>query len=163
MNRGSNLSGITKIGDNTLCMAYVHVGHDCNVGNNVILTNCVQLGGGVDIQNNAIIGGNTPVHQFCKIGENAFVGGGYRVVQDVPPYIRAAGEPLRYTGINAVGLRRKGFSVEIRTLIKKVYQIIYHSELNHSQAVNKIKNEYELTTEVKTILDFIENSERGLI
>ena len=119
LNRGTKDSGLTKIGSDCLLMAYVHVGHDCLVSDNIILANGVQLGGHVEIQKYAIVGGLTPVHQFCKIGEHSLVGGGLRVVQDIPPFIIANGQPLKFSGINALGLRRRKFSVTQRTNIKK--------------------------------------------
>ena len=163
INRGTKDSGVTKIGSDCLLMAYVHIGHDCIVGNNVILANGVQLGGHVEIQNYAIVGGLTPVHQFCKIGEHSLVGGGLRVVQDIPPYIVANGQPLKFSGINALGLRRRKFSVIQRTNIKKTYKTIYNSNLNTSQALEKISKEFSSQKEVLNIINFINNSKRGLI
>lgn len=163
LNRGTKDAGVTKIGSDCLLMAYVHIGHDCLVGNNVILANGVQLGGHVEIQDYAIVGGLTPVHQFCKIGEHSLVGGGLRVVQDIPPYIIANGQPLKFSGINALGLRRRKFSAVQRTNIKKTYKIIYHSDLNTSQALEKIVKDFTSQKEVSVIVDFIKNSSRGLI
>ncbi len=163
INRGTIDSNETVIGNNSLLMAYVHVAHDCIVGDNVILANGVQLGGHVIIQNNVTVGGMTPVHQFCQLGEYSFVAGGYRVVQDVPPYILAQGEPLRYYGLNSVGLRRNGFSNEVRELLKKAYSIIYKSDMNLSQAIDKINNNINDSLEVENILNFIKKSNRGLI
>ena len=120
INRGTEESGETIIGNNCLFMAYVHVAHDCILKNDIILANGVQLGGHVEINNFAIIGGMTPVHQFCKIGKYAFVGGGLRVVQDVPPFIIANGEPLKFSGINILGLRRRKFNSSDRDKIKKI-------------------------------------------
>lgn len=145
-------------------MAYVHVAHDCTIGNDVILANGVQLGGHVHIGNHAIIGGTTPVHQFCHIGEHTMIGGGFRVVQDVPPYILAAGEPLKYNGLNSLGLRRRGFSPNIRKAIKDAYQAIYHSDMNISSAIEKIKITIDVNIpEIQKIISFIEKSERGLV
>ncbi len=163
LNRGTSDSGKTVIGSNCLLMAYVHIAHDCIVGNNTILANGVQLGGHVEIGNHVTIGGMTPVHQFCKVGDYAFVGGGYRIVQDVPPFIMAMGEPLRFSGLNSVGLRRKNFSAETRTALKRAYKLIYQSDLNRSQAVEKIESDLNSMPEMKTVLSFIELSSRGLI
>ena len=129
----------------------------------VILANGVQLGGHSEIHYHATVGGITPVHQFCKVGKHAFVGGGRLVLQDVPPFILANGEPLQYAGINSIGLIRRNFDLETRNLIKKAYKILYRSNSNVSQALVKIKNEIEIKDEIKTIIDFIENSDRGLI
>ena len=163
INRGTGEFGITLIGNNCLLMAYSHVAHDCHLKNNIILSNGVQLGGHVMIDSNVIIGGMTPVHQFCKLGEFSFVAGGYRVVQDVPPYIMAKGEPLKYSGVNSIGLRRSRFNHKDRSLIKKIYSIIYKSGLNITQAIDKINNEFDNSKHTRIILDFIDKSDRGLI
>tara|TARA_B100001029_G_C15053809_1_gene452796 strand:+ start:1089 stop:1865 length:777 start_codon:yes stop_codon:yes gene_type:complete len=164
LNRGTSESNKTQIGNNVLLMAYVHIAHDCLIGDNVILANGVQLGGHVKIENHAIIGGTTPIHQFCKIGEYAMVGGGFRVVQDVPPYILAAGEPLKFNGLNSLGLRRKGFSANKRKAIKEAYKYIYNSELNVNSAIQKIKSKLDFNIpEIQKIILFIEKSERGLV
>jgi len=163
LNRGTKERGKSVIGANCLLMAYVHVAHDCIVGNNVILANGVQLAGHVTIEDFVTIGGMVPVHQFCRIGKHAFVGGGFRVVQDVPPYILAAGEPLAYKGLNIIGLRRRGFPQETIALLRKCYRFLYQAKLNTSQAVEKIRSELEPTPEIQAILEFIEKSERGFI
>jgi len=163
LHRGTKESGITKIGSDCLIMSYGHVAHDVVIGNNVIISISVNIAGHAEIDDFAIIGGCTPVHQFCKIGKHAFVGGGRLVLKDVPPYILATSEPLKYSGINSVGLRRRKFSLESRTLIKKAYHLIYRSDLNVSQAVKKIKSDLIQKDEIKTILNFIDKSDRGLI
>tara|TARA_B100001250_G_scaffold15990_1_gene13871 strand:- start:1180 stop:1893 length:714 start_codon:yes stop_codon:yes gene_type:complete len=163
LNRGTQDSGVTKIGNNCLLMAYVHVAHDCIIGDNSILANGVQLGGHVEIGNNATIGGMTPVHQFCKIGDFAFIGGGLRIVQDVPPFILAMGEPLKFSGLNTIGLRRNNFSSELRNNIKKAYSFIYKSEMNRTQALTAIKKIFKKVPEIDQIINFINNSSRGLI
>jgi UDP-N-acetylglucosamine acyltransferase len=144
-------------------MAYVHVAHDCAIGNNSILANGVQLGGHVEIGRNTTIGGMTPVHQFCKIGDYSFIGGGLRIVQDVPPFILAMGEPLKFSGLNSVGLRRNNFPLEIRKKIKKAYSLIYQSDMNRTQAVESLKKMYGSIEEINQIIDFINKSRRGLI
>ena len=163
LNRGTEESGITKVGNNCLFMAYVHIAHDCYLKNDIILANGVQLGGHVTIDNYGIVGGMTPVHQFCKIGMHSFIGGGLRVVQDVPPYIIANGEPLKFSGINILGLRRRKFSSTQRENIKKAYKLIYNSNYNISQATKKIKNTFNIDDSINDILDFIKSSSRGLI
>tara|TARA_B100000614_G_scaffold114181_1_gene102576 strand:+ start:4891 stop:5655 length:765 start_codon:yes stop_codon:yes gene_type:complete len=163
LNRGTVDTSLTRIGNNCLFMAYVHVAHDCILENDIILANGVQLGGHVEIYNYAIIGGMTPVHQFCKIGKHAFVGGGLRVVQDVPPYIIANGEPLKFSGINILGLRRRKFTSEQRNNIKKIYKLIYSSDYNISQAIKYIKNNFQADEISVDIIKFIESSSRGLI
>lgn len=162
VHRGTREAG-TIIGSQAYLMAYVHVGHDGLIGDNVVLANMVQLGGFAQIHEFASIGGCTPVHQFCRVGAHAFVGGGFRVVQDVPPYVMASGEPLRFGGLNVIGLRRRGFPAEVRTQIKKAYKLIYRSGHNLSQAVAIIREELESSLEIQMILEFIEQSSRGLI
>ncbi len=163
LNRGTRESGVTRIGSNCLLMAYVHVAHDCDIGNHVILANAVNLAGHVKIEDWVSIGGMTPVHQFVRIGCHAFVGGGYRVPKDIPPYILASGEPLQFSGLNSVGLRRRNFSSETMLLLKRVYRIIFRSGKNVSQALEIIENEFEMTPEIRHIINFIRSSERGII
>ena len=163
LNRGTKATAKTNIGSHCLLMAYVHVAHDCTIGDHSILANAVQLGGHVEIGNYVTIGGMTPVHQFCKVGDYSFIGGGYRIVQDIPPYILAMNEPLKYSGLNIIGLRRKNFSKESCRNLKRAYQLIYRSKLNRTQAVAKIKEEFNSISEINNILEFIEKSDRGLI
>tara|TARA_B100002052_G_scaffold286038_1_gene299490 strand:- start:25514 stop:26278 length:765 start_codon:yes stop_codon:yes gene_type:complete len=163
INRGTDESGKTIIGNDCLFMAYVHVAHDCILKNDIILANGVQLGGHVEINDFAIVGGMTPVHQFCKIGKYAFVGGGLRVVQDVPPFIIANGEPLKFSGINILGLRRRKFNSLDRDKIKKIYKLIYNSEYNVSQAINYINENFKNIEYINDIVSFIKSSKRGII
>jgi len=163
LNRGTSALGKSQIGSDCLLMAYVHVAHDCIIGDHAILANGVQLGGHVEIGEWAIIGGMTPVHQFCKVGQHCMIGGAYRAVQDVPPYIMATGEPLRYAGLNSIGLKRRGFSSETVSVLKKTYRLIFRSKLNLTQALERIENELEPIPEVKNVIEFIRSSERGLI
>ena len=163
LNRGTEASGKTVIGNNCLFMAYVHIAHDCIVEDKVILANGVQLGGHSEIHYHATVGGMSPVHQFCKVGQHAFIGGGRLALQDVPPFILANGEPLKYAGINSIGLRRRNFDSDTRSLIKKAYKLLYLSHFNRSQAIDEIKKTLELTQEIKIIIEFIQNSDRGLI
>ncbi|MDW7679399.1 MAG: acyl-ACP--UDP-N-acetylglucosamine O-acyltransferase [bacterium] len=162
LNRGTTHRMKTEIGSNCLLMAYVHVAHDCLIGDNVILANAVNMAGHVTIEPFAAIGGMTPIHQFVKVGRNSFVGGGLRVSKDVPPFILAAGDPLKYAGINRVGLTRRGFSDEALKEIRGAYKLIYRSGLNVSQALEKLKSQNS-TPELETIIQFIESSERGII
>ena len=163
LNRGTTQHGKSETGPNCLFMAYVHVAHDCIIGKNVILANGVQLGGHVKIEDWVIVGGMTPIHQFCRVGQHAMVGGAYRAVQDVPPYTLVSGEPLRYHGLNSIGLRRRGFKVNTLTRLKAAYRLIYRSKLNLTQALERIKAEVEMIPEVKYVIEFIESSERGII
>lgn len=164
LHRGTKSTGLSKVGKNCLIMAYAHVAHDCIVGNHCILSNGVQIGGHVEIEDYAIIGGLTPVHQYCKVGQHSMIGGGFRIVQDVPPYILSGSEPLKYAGVNLIGLRRRGFSNPDMMLIKKIYSYIYDKTLNVSQAKEKIIQEIGIDNiYVKTILDFLNKSERGIV
>ena len=163
LNRGTKELGRSEIGSHCLLMAYVHVAHDCIIGDHSILANGVQLGGHVEIGHHVTIGGMTPVHQFCKIGSHSFIGGGLRIVQDVPPFILAMGEPLKFSGLNSIGLRRNNFSQKKRTIIKEAYYLIYQSNLNRTQAVIEIQSKFEDFPEINQIISFIENSKRGLV
>jgi UDP-N-acetylglucosamine acyltransferase len=163
IHRGTKNREKTMVGCDCLIMAYAHVAHDCFVGNHVILANTVQLGGHVTVDDFAYIGGMTGVHQFTHIGKHAFIGGGFRCVQDVPPYILAAGEPLKYTGLNVVGLRRRGFSSETINQLKEVYRLIYRSEFNVSQALEQIQSGFEFSDEIREVVSFIQQSKRGIV
>ena len=163
LNRGTTDRGKTTVGSNCLLMAYAHVAHDCIVEDSVIIANAVQMGGHVTIQEHAIIGGGVPIHQFTHIGRHSIIGGGYRAVQDVPPYIRAAGEPLRYIGVNSIGLSRRGFTEEAINTIKKAYRFIFRSQLKQADALEKVGKELPQTDEIKHIIAFIQASQRGLI
>ncbi|MDR3625494.1 MAG: acyl-ACP--UDP-N-acetylglucosamine O-acyltransferase [Ignavibacteriaceae bacterium] len=163
LHRGTKDTGFSRIGKNCLLMAYAHVAHDSVIGNNCILSNGVQIAGHVTIEDYVIIGGLTPIHQFCIIGQHAMIGGGFRAVQDVPPYILAANEPLEYKGLNLVGLRRRGFLLSDIEALKKAYGYIYSHSLNVSQAKEKIVNELGDNALVKNVLEFLGKSKRGLI
>jgi UDP-N-acetylglucosamine acyltransferase len=163
INRGTSAYGTTKIGNNVLLMAAAHVAHDCIISDNVIMANMATLGGHVEIKEYASLGGGVLVHQFCRIGSNVFIGGGFRVVQDVPPFILAVGEPLHYGGINSIGLKRRGFTTEALTNIKKAYRKYFRSDLPRSSALEKMKNEMATSAEIEEIINFIDTSERGII
>ena len=163
LNRGTRDRKKTSIGTNCLLMAYTHVAHDCKIGDRVILANGVQLGGHVTIGDWVIIGGLVPVHQFCSIGQHSLIGGGFRTVQDVPPFILAAGEPLAFKGLNIVGLKRRGFSSETISVLRKSYRYIYRSKMNTNQALDKIRAELPDLPEIRAVIEFIQNSQRGII
>jgi UDP-N-acetylglucosamine acyltransferase len=164
LNRGTALDkNTTAIGQNCLLMAYVHVAHDCLIGNSVIVANAVQLAGHIDVQDYAFVGGVSAVHQFVKIGAHAMVSGGSLVRKDVPPFTKAAREPLGYSGINSIGLRRRGFSSEKINEIQEIYRIIYLSGLNNTMALNEIELKMTPSKERDEILNFIRNSERGIM
>ncbi|HFS67185.1 MAG TPA: acyl-ACP--UDP-N-acetylglucosamine O-acyltransferase [Flavobacteriia bacterium] len=163
INRGTKAHGKTEIGDNTLIMATVHVAHDCIIGKNVILVNGVLLAGHVTVGNYAIIGGLAGIHQFIHIGAHAMVSGGSLVRKDVPPFVKAAKEPLSFVGINSIGLRRRGFPSEKIREIQNIFRILYQKNNNNSQAVSIIEAEFEATPERDMILQFIRNSQRGIM
>jgi UDP-N-acetylglucosamine acyltransferase len=163
LNRGTKAKGKTKIGSNCLLMSYVHVAHDCFVGDNCILTSYAAIAGEVVMGDWAILGGKAAVHQFVQIGEHAYVGGGALVRKDIPPFILAANEPLSYAGVNSVGLRRRGYSNEKINEIQQTYRYFFQRGLNNTQAIEMIHQEMEITPEVQLIVDFIRNSERGVV
>jgi UDP-N-acetylglucosamine acyltransferase len=164
LNRGTALDkNTTTIGSNCLLMAYVHVAHDCIIGNNVIIANSVQLAGHIEVQDFAFIGGASAVHQFVSIGAHSIISGGSLVRKDVPPYTKAGREPLSYVGINSVGLRRRGFSSERINEIQDIYRTIFLKKLNISRALDIIETEREPTEIRDEILDFIRNSNRGVM
>ncbi|MCS7005154.1 MAG: acyl-ACP--UDP-N-acetylglucosamine O-acyltransferase [Cytophagales bacterium] len=163
ISKGTSEQMFTKIGENCLIMAYCHIAHDCNIGNHNIFSNCVQLAGHVHTGDYVTIGGTSAIHQFTHIGDYAFVAGGTRCRQDVPPYVKAAEEPIAYYGINTVGLRRRGFSNEIIFQIKEVYRYLYYKGLNRKMALEAIEAELPDTPERNYILNFIRSSKRGII
>ncbi len=163
LHRGTAATGKSVVGKNCLLMAYTHVAHDCRVGDNVIMANCAQLGGHVEIGDWAIIGGDTVVHQFCKVGGHVMVGGGFKIAQDLVPYALAAGYPLKVVGINKVGLERRGFKKETIMALKRAFRYLFRCSLNTSQAVEKVKAEFDSLPEIKELLDFIAAAERGLV
>lgn len=163
IHRGTKGRGKTTVGSDCLLMAYSHIAHDCLIGDHVILANSVQLAGHVTVDDWAYIGGMTGVHQFTHIGKHVFIGGGFRCTQDVPPYILAAGEPLKFTGLNVVGLRRRDFSNDTINLLKEVYRLIYRSEFNISQAIEQIQSGFEPTEEIREVIAFIQRSDRGIV
>ena len=163
INRGTITKGKTVIGNNCLLMAYVHIAHDCIVGNRAIIVNAVQVAGEVEIGDWAIIGGSSAIHQFAKIGSHAMISGGSLIRQDVPPFITAAHEPLSFVGVNSVGLKRRNFSSEEITSIQNMYRIIFQEGLNTTNAITKIKSEIPNSESKKIILDFVENSDRGIL
>lgn len=163
VNRGTAAKGRTVVGSNCLIMAYSHVAHDCIVGNNVIISNATQLAGEVVVDDCAIIGGGSLVHQFCHIGSYIMMQGGALVNKDIPPFIKAAREPISYTGINSIGLHRRGFSAEAIACIQDIYRMIYASGLNVTDAVARVEAEVEPSPERNIILSFIRSSQRGII
>ena len=163
VNKATKANWETVVGDNTLLMAYVHIAHDSVVGNNCILANGVTLAGHIYIDDWAIVGGLSAIHQFVHIGAHTMISGGSLVRKDVPPFTKAAREPLSYVGINSVGLRRRGFSTEKINQIQEIYRIIYLNKYNVSQALDIIETQLSPTNERDEILAFINNSNRGVM
>jgi UDP-N-acetylglucosamine acyltransferase len=163
INRGTKAHGKTEIGKNCLIMATAHIAHDCILEDNSIIVNGVALAGHVTVGSYAIIGGLAAVHQFIHIGEHAMVSGGSLVRKDVPPFTKAAKEPLSYVGINSIGLRRRGFSSEKIKEIQYIYRILYQQNNNTTQALDIIEAELEATPERDQIIEFIKNSQRGVM
>jgi UDP-N-acetylglucosamine acyltransferase len=163
INRGTKASYETVIGNNTLLMAYVHIAHDCIIGSNCILANAVTLAGHIMVDDWAIIGGMVGIHQFAHVGAHSMIAGFSVVRKDVPPYTKAAREPISYSGVNSIGLRRHGFSKETINQIQEIYRILYLKGYNISQAVNIIEGEVEATPERDEILSFISNSTTGIM
>ena len=163
INRGTVDKYKTALGANCLVMAYAHIGHDCIVGNSCILGNSVQLAGPVEVDDYVIFGGICAVQQFSKIGAHAYIGGGSLVRKDVPPFVKAAREPLSYAGINSVGLRRRGFTNERINEIQEIYRLIYLRGLNNSEALDKIELELPASKERDEIVNFIRTSTRGIM
>ncbi|MGL4583627.1 MAG: acyl-ACP--UDP-N-acetylglucosamine O-acyltransferase [Flavobacterium sp.] len=163
INRGTKDRYKTVIGENCLIQAYSHIAHDCIVGNNCIFSNSSTLAGHVTIGDYVVLAGLVAVHQFCTIGSHSFITGGTLVRKDVPPYIKAAREPISYAGINSVGLRRRGYSPEKIREIQEIYRILYQKNYNTSQALEIIEADMEATPERDEVLMFIRNSSRGIM
>ncbi|MEH6656475.1 acyl-ACP--UDP-N-acetylglucosamine O-acyltransferase [Leeuwenhoekiella marinoflava] len=163
INRGTSDRMKTQIGNNCWIMAYSHIAHDCIVGDHCIFSNNSTLAGHILVGDYVVLAGMAAVQQFCTIGSHAFVTGGSLVRKDVPPYVKAGREPLSYVGINSIGLRRRGFSTEKIREIQDIYRILYQKNYNNTQAVNIIEAEMEATPERDEILQFIRNSQRGIM
>jgi len=163
VNRSTLSDGKTRIGSRGSFLAYSHIGHDCNVGDDVVFSNNGTLAGHVQVGNHAVMGGLTAVHQFCRIGRFAITGGCSKIVQDVPPFMIADGNPAEVRGINLVGLERKNFPAESVKLIKEAFRLIYRAKLNTRQAIEEIRKELPETPEIAELIAFVEKSERGII
>jgi UDP-N-acetylglucosamine acyltransferase len=162
VNRGTEARGRTQVGADCLLMAYSHVAHDCILGDHVILANSVNMGGHCELGDWVIVGGITAIHQFVQIGAHAFVGGSSAVRKDVPPFVKAAGDPLRLFGLNTVGLQRRGFSDEERAALRRAYRLLFQGKSNLRDSVLTVRSEFHGVSAVETLLGFIEGSERGV-
>jgi UDP-N-acetylglucosamine acyltransferase len=163
VNRATAPHTATQIGDRNLFLAYAHVAHDCIIGNDVIFSNNGTVAGHVEVDDHAVMGGLSAAHQFCRIGTFSMIGGCSKVVKDVPPYALVDGNPAQLCGINQVGLERQGFSDETIKRIRLAYRILMDSSLNTSQAIGKISEISPLLPEVQKVLQFIQESKRGVI
>lgn len=162
VNRGTAATGVTRLGSDCFIMTYVHLAHDCHLGNGVIIANGTQLAGHVTIHDRAILSGLVAVHQFVTIGSMAFIGGASRVNQDIPPFVKAVGNPVELYGLNTVGLRRANYSPETVTALKRAYRLFFNSDLNLSQAQERARQELPGGPEVDLLLQFVANSQRGV-
>jgi UDP-N-acetylglucosamine acyltransferase len=162
ISRGTVSKGKTEVGNNNLLMENMHIAHDCLLGSNLIIGNSTKFGGEVVVDDNAIVSAEVLCHQFCKIGGFVMIQGGSRFSQDIPPYIIAGKEPIRYAGINLVGLRRHGFSNELIELIHEAYRLLYSKGVL-AEGIVEIKNQLQITPEIKYIIDFVESSKRGIL
>lgn len=163
IHRGTASKGKTVVGNNCLIMAYCHVAHDCVVRNNVIMSNATQLAGEVVVDDFAVLGGGSLIHQFCHIGSHVMLQGGALVNKDIPPFVKAAREPIAYAGVNSIGLRRRGYSNETIRDIQEIYRYLYLSGLNNTDAINRIEAELPASKERDEIILFVRNSGRGII
>ena len=163
INRGTSSRGKTIIGENCLIMAYSHIAHDSIVGNHCIFSNNSTLAGHITVGDHVILAGMTAIHQFCSVGSHSFIAGGSLVRKDVPPFVKAAREPISYVGINSVGLRRRGFTSDKIREIQNIYRILYQKSYNNTQAVEIIEAEMEVSSERDEILQFIRDSQRGIM
>ncbi len=162
INRGTTATFKTTVGARCFIMTYVHLAHDCHVGDDVVIANATQCAGHVTIHDRAVLSGLNAVHQFVTIGTYAFVGGGSRVNQDIPPYVKAVGNPMELYGLNSIGLQRAGFSGETVAALKRAYRLFFNSDLNLSQAMERARTELPPFAEVERFLAFVESSERGV-
>ncbi|MFL5615584.1 MAG: acyl-ACP--UDP-N-acetylglucosamine O-acyltransferase [Gemmatimonadaceae bacterium] len=163
INRGTAQSFKTTVGKQCFIMSYVHLAHDCHIGDNVILGNNVQLAGHVTIDDKAIVSGQSAAHQFVQIGRYSFTGGCSRISKDVPPYVKANGNPIRLYGLNKVGLQRNGVSEDVQRELKRAYRLFFNSDLNLSQARERAEEELQRYPEVEEFLSFLDRSDRGLV
>lgn len=163
INRGTRHSHTTKLGNDVLVMAYAHVAHDCMIGNHVILANAVNLAGHVLVDDHAIVGGMSAIHQFVRIGRHSILQGGSLVGKDVPPFCKGAHFPLRYSGVNALGLRRRNFDTATITAIQDIYRILFASGKNVTQALEMIVSEIAPSPIRDEIVAFVRTSERGIM
>jgi UDP-N-acetylglucosamine acyltransferase len=163
VNRGTSVGAVTRVGSNGNFLAYSHIAHDCDVRDHVIFSNNGTLAGHVLVEEYAVLGGLSAVHQFCRVGEHAITGGCSKIVQDVPPFMVADGNPAIVRGINLVGLERRGFSTEVIRTLKEAYRILYRSNFNTKQALEELARSFPDSAQIEKLIRFIGGSQRGII
>ena len=163
INRATGEGNVTSIGSDCFIMAYAHVAHNCLIGDSVVMGNAVNIAGHVEVADFAIVGGMTAVHQFVRVGRYSFTGGASRLTKDVPPYVKVGGVPTRPIEVNTVGLQRRGFPEETLNLLRQCYRLLYLSDLNTTQALDRIHEELQLIDEIREIIEFVAASSRGII
>ncbi len=163
VNRGTAARGRTVVGHDNLIMAYTHIAHDCVIGNHVIISNATQCAGEVQVDDYAVVGGGTLIHQFCHLGAHVMIQGGALINKDIPPFVKAARDPISYAGVNSIGLRRRGFSTEAIDAIQDVYRFLYLSGLNFMDAIDRIEAELPASPERDEIILFVRNAKRGIL
>ena len=162
INRGTVASGVTSVGRNSFIMTYVHIAHDCHIGDGVIMANGTQLAGHVTVDDYVVISGLVAVHQFGRIGEYAFIGGMTRVNQDIPPFVKAVGNPVELYGLNTIGLQRHQFPAATIAGLKRAYRLCFNSDLNLSQALQRARTDLPSTPEIDLFIEFVSTSQRGV-
>lgn len=162
INLGTKATGKTVIGNNNLIMAYSHIAHDCRIGNEVIIANVGTLAGHVTIEDKAVIGGMVAIHQFVRVGTLSIIGGCSKVIQDIPPYSTCDGHPAKFYGLNVTGLRRAGIKLEVRNALKIALKILFKSQLSISSALEEIEKRFSSYKEIKYLINFVKNSQRGV-
>ena len=164
LNRGTvQGGGATRIGSDNWIMAYVHIAHDCQIGNHTIFANNASLAGHVTIEDHVILGGFSQVHQFCSLGAHSFTAFGSGIAKDIPPYVMVSGHPAAPHGLNAEGLRRRGFSTETLTRLRRAYKTIYRANLTLKEAIAQLKEQIAECPEIGVMVDFLEKSSRGIV
>ena len=163
VNRGTAPESVTRIGSHGTFLAYAHVAHDCTVGSHVIFSNNGTLAGHVTVGDHAVIGGLSGVHQFCRIGDHAIIGGCTKIVQDVPPFLIADGNPAEVRGVNMIGLERRGFTSESIRELREAYKIIYRSNKNTAQALEQLREQFPKSDTVGALVTFITSSDLGIV
>lgn len=163
VHRGTASKGKTIVGNYNLVMAYCHVAHDCVLGNHIIMSNAVQLAGEVVVGDYAVLGGGSLVHQFTRIGSHVMLQGGSRVNKDLPPYVTVGREPITYAGVNAVGLRRRGFTQEDVETVNAIYRTVYQEHLTLHEAVEKIEQTFAESSVRNEVLEFLKHADRGIV